>query len=160
MTEHNLASYFVLPLLELYPNSFKKDTYINTLITKDNRVVVHVTDLDQIDINAHVNYLFDLTYEENNYIIYEIPPMFKDDLKKFKIGRYRHYSEMAIDKIKKYSGLQYNIKQQGRYVTDKRILALLGSDILRTHLEHSLEVTISKEADLLDPPNETNFINL
>lgn len=99
------------------------------------------------DLRKHENYIMDYDPDpEHALFIFSIPDEFKDDYKLFREGKYSRFSTRLKDVIlgSKTSGKDYKI--------------LTKSESYRREMEEDLEVSISPDAELLDPPKESKEI--
>lgn len=182
--KHNLATYFMLPLLKLNHTNFGGDNFINCYITLTRQVVVVVKDKEEVtwEYWKHQNYVTDFDDQGTTTIIFELPSVFDKDYDNFVEGRYSKFDPITKDVIKKYSGLDYmrpagtvhGRTPDGELVYDTKgkpvmvpqhtshryLLALDKDPGLRAYIEAELETKIKDDAELLDKPSENEYIKL
>lgn len=151
--EMNLAAVLILPMLE---KSYRdwcgiiKDVYIgdylkpefsqNIMVLVNCKSPYYSNVLDECKRNTY----FITTYscDENlEMIVFKVPPHFEEDYSLFLKGRYSHLSQRLKDLVlgKATSGEVYTI--------------LYRSADYRKYLEEYFEVTLPKDAEVIDAPN-------
>lgn len=159
----NLCSIYVLPLLGLNRYSFgSPDKFVNSYIAEDDKhVVVECLHPYNSLITNHTNYKLNFDRDNSYFAVFEIPQYYKEDVRKFKEGKYSKFTDSAKNLIRKKSGLPYKVpKVGGRYESALELLVLDRAEELRKHLEDKLAVKISNEAELGSIPGEDNFFDL
>lgn len=160
-TTVNLANYYILPLLSLSKNSYGVGNFVNAFVSDKGEIVVEVLDYDKVPSNCvedHPNYLTDFSFEnENVIIVYSVPQDLQDTLTLFTMGKYSHFSAKAKNLIRKYSGLAYKMKKDGKEFTASLLQVLDRDPGYRAKLERDLGVKIDAEAELRSKPSENNF---
>lgn len=165
LNEHNLCTYFVLPLLKLNKFRFIADSnFMDSYLSTDNKFIyVKVLEVLFIrhQLDAHPNFVEVIKqYNGYTFIKYSIPLEFKPDVELFTKGQYSKLSRKAKELIIKYSGLIWETRnREGIMSSDIRLLALERSEILRRLWEDYLKVSISNDNELLSIPTEKTYID-
>ncbi len=159
----NLCSTYVLPLLGLNRFSFgSPDKFINSYVNEDDThiVVECVTQFSTIIIN-HPNFKFSMETNGNFVAVFEVPAFYREDVKKFREGKYSELSDSAKSLIRKKSGLTYKVPiPGGGYRSALELLALDKDKELKKYWEDTLGVKLSDNAELASIPGDDNFYNL
>lgn len=164
----NLCTYFVLPLLRLNKFSFISSNFIESYLTADGRcIIVHVYDTTLISrtVFNHPGYVGCVQNADNTiYIIYTLPPARYHDVQKFIEGKYSKMTETTKDLIRALSTLDYRYagNDKAAITTDGRLLALERHPALREAYEREfqLDVRLSPDDELLNPPGPRSFIDI
>lgn len=154
ISEDNLCTYFVLPLLKLSKVRFINSNFVNTYLTRQGReIVIKVYDLTLLSRTVYTHPNYKGTYCKDNffYLVYEVPRNWKRDVELFMSGKYSRMSKQSHEMIQYYSGLDYKKRTNDyRTVTDGRLLALTRSPMLRGMWVSELKLKI----DALDDDDE------
>lgn len=153
----------MLPLLGLNRFSFgSPDKFVNSYVTEDDEhIVVECTHPYSAIITNHANYKLGFNKGNCYFAVFEVPRFYREDVKKFREGKYSRFSKQAKDLICKKSGLTYRVPVAGGgYNSALELLALEKDKELRKYWEDKLAVRISEEAELMSIPDESNFYNL
>ena len=164
----NLCSTYVLPLLGLNKFSFgTPEKFINSYVNEDDtHIVVECTHPYSIIITNHANFKFSLQENESYLAVFEVPVFYREDVKRFREGKYSQLTDAAKNAIRKKSGLTYKVPVPGGgYRSALELLALDKDKALRRHLEETLSnptspVKISEDAELASVPGKENFYDL
>ena len=167
ISEDNLCTYFVLPLLKLSKISFIKSNFVETYLTHDgSHIVVQVYDLTLLSRGVSVHPNFKSMYIKDGffYLVYEIPKVWDNDVKLFMKGKFSSMTLKAHTMIRTYSGLDYKKKTgNGTTVTDGILLALTRSPMLRQMWidEFKLrETDLDENDELLSIPPDKSYIRI
>lgn len=160
----NLCTYFVLPLLKLSKVSFVKSNFIDCYITRNGRIIaVGVYMLSLLSRKVYTDeYAVTVTDETTgiNYILYETPSEWRRDIALFMKGKFSGMSNRAKDRIRTYSGLEYETPQgRKKKVTDGRLLALNRDPMLREMWENKYDVRLGEDDELLSIPGDKSYID-
>lgn len=171
VAEHNLSTWFLLPLIQLNKFSFGGANFVESYVNAAGTVLsVEVIDLRLCDsFQGHPEYIGEGNAEKHSFIFFELPGRWSTDFDKFKIGKYSELSDEAKQFIYAYSGLKYNAVDEGsgQSITDARLMALEKSDILRKKWEDELGVYVGKykkparldiNQELLSIPSSKTFM--
>jgi len=156
----NLCSCYVLPLLGLNQFSFgHHDKFVNSYVSEDNlHVVVECTHPYTSIITNHANFKFSFEKDGGQFAVFEVPVFYRQDVVKFKDGKYSTFSPQAKELVRKKSGLKYKSPtMSGKFETALELLALDKDIELRKYWEKLLDVKIAADAELMSVPDETNF---
>ncbi len=165
----NLCSIYVLPLLGLNRWSFgMPEKFVNSYLSEDNEhVVVECKNPHPAVITQHANFKFNFEKDGSHFAVFEAPIGYKDDLMKFRQGKYSKFSENAKNQIRKKSGLTYKvpIPNKGGYKSALELLALDKDKELKKYWETILSnpsspVVLDDDAELASIPGEDNFYEL
>lgn len=159
----NLCSNYILPLLGLNKWSFgSPDRFVSSYISEDDTyIVVECTRPYSTIITNHANHKLNFEKDGSYFAVFDVPQYYRDDIKRFREGKYSKFSESAKNLIRKKSGLSYKVPAiNGGFKTALELLALDKHEELRKHWEQELQVKIDKDAELMSIPGEDNFYNL
>lgn len=172
----NLSAYFMLPLLKLNVNSFNESNLENVYITTQMQVVVVVNNKEECDYDYTLdpNYVLDYDDNDKTYIVYQLGDEWGDDFLYYTKGMYSKMTMFAKDEIKKNSTLINVVKgtkdvfdEAGKFVgkqevreIDKRLRALDKDEVLRRHLETTLGIKLSPDAELWSKIKDSEYIKL
>lgn len=93
--------------------------------------------------------------------VFDIPVYNKEDVKKFREGKYSQFSDSAKATIRKKSGLTYKVPVAGGgYRSALELLALDKDKELKSYWEKLLQVKLAADAELASIPGDDNFYNL
>ena len=103
--------------------------------------------------------------ETDLFLLYRIPPKWMRDVELFIAGKFSKMSENAKKTILVYSGLPYHRAEDGRIVTDGRLLALYKHPMLKQMWERFIIDPNAKTPEelpdeLLTKPDERSYIDL
>jgi hypothetical protein len=167
ISEDNLCTYFVLPLLKLSKIRFINSNFVNAYLTRQGReIVIKVYDLTMLSraVYTHPNYKGTYYKDGFFYVAYEIPRNWRRDIELFMQGKYSRMSKQSHTMILTYSSLDYRKRTSDyRTVTDGRLLALTRSPILRKMWvkEFKLsETALDDDDELLPGFDERSCIDL
>ena len=163
LSEANLSTYFILPLIGLSKHDFGegncKDTFLG--VTGD---VIYVAFKDATLLPENTVGVLCVTAEDGTqYLRYGIPSMWAPDVAHYMNGKYGNFSEEAKQLIHERSGLANRVEKEGLVYTDFRLLALLRSPILveewKSHLYDPKDMSVLDmcDMDLLPKPVESNY---
>lgn len=159
----NLCSKYVLPLLGINQFSFGSPSkYVNSYVSEDDEhIIVECLHPYSTIITNHANFKLSFEKDRHYFAVFEVPVFYKDDIKRFREGKYSKFSESAKNTIKKKSGLTWRAPQAaGGYKSAPELLALDKDKELKRHLERELVVKIDDDAELASIPGEDNFFDL
>lgn len=159
----NLCSIYVLPLLGLNQWSFGSvDKYVNSYVAEDDEhIVVECKHPYSVIITNNANYKLSFEKDGNYFAVFNVPTFYRDDVKRFREGKYSKFTESAKNTIRKKSGLTYRSPVVGgKFNTASELLALDKDKVLKEYWEKELAVKISDEAELMSIPGEDNFYDL
>ena len=149
---YELPTYYLLPLvgvnfktLGVYKTGLNlKTTKINL---KTNQIVCEVHSINNVPLDCFKS----VSYKkiEGNTIIYKFPSHLTKTLDAFLEGRYSQIPESIKDWIIRYSGLDPR---------DDVIAGLYKKTVLKEKIERELAVKLSDDAELLEAPKATWFI--
>ena len=165
-TKINLSAYFILPLLKLNINSYGKDNFINSFVTKQGNVVVHIKDSALAgDYFEHENMVADVEEDGHTMVVYEIPSLWTNSFNAFVNSKYSEMSKAAKNQIvahAKANGLMYNqpTEVKGEMETSIIYHGLVKTQQFKESIEEQLGVKLSDEAELLSRLEEVEFIEL
>ena len=157
----NLATYYVLPLVELSENSFgdEGDTittdsnFINCFVTSQNHVAVKVESLDRTPSSLFKSpyYFTDFDTDEGSFLVFRVAKSYVEDVLRFRNGKYSQFSDSAKSRISIFTGL-----------SDKtRLIRVLSKDkILKKELEEKYNIRLSDNDEVKSMPHDENFITL
>jgi hypothetical protein len=167
LREHNLCTYFVLPLLRLNKFSFISSNFVNSYLSKDGRcIIVEVYDalLPSREVFTHPGYQGTAMKDNMYFLVFTTPQVRHRDVSAFMKGKYSKMSNSSKELIYELSGLDYKKPIEGKSLktTDGRLLALTRHEELRKAYERELDLEdgLSPDDELLDPPDERTFIDL
>lgn len=159
----NLCSKYILPLLSLNQYSFgTTDRFVNSYITEDDEYIVVecLHPFSSITTN-HTNYKLGFQRDGNYFAVFGIPDFYRDDIRRFREGKYSKFTESAKTIIRKKSGMTWRAPiAGGGYKSAPELLALDKDKELKKHLEEKLAVKIDNDAELVSIPGEDNFFDL
>ena len=157
----NLCSIYMLPLLGLNQFSFG-GKFINSYVSKDNQhIVVECSNPLTNQFLTNQNFRFALEKEGKYLAVFSVPPIYQEDITKFREGKYSQFSDSAKNVIRKKSGLPWKVpSSNGKVSSAKELLALDKDKVLKQYWEKVLEVELDNEAELISVPDERNFIDL
>lgn len=154
--EVNLATYLMLPLVELTKNSFGENgsNFVNAFVTTEGYLAVEVKSWEETPVSA-ANIIYYFTNFEldngNHMILYRVTGNLMKDVERFRDGAYSEFSQNAKDRI----AVAYNLKE-----TDQ-IIRILNADIrLRQKIADDLEVKLELVKEAKSKPAESNFIDI
>lgn len=159
----NLCSIYVLPLLGLNRFSFgAPERFINSYVSEDSlHVVVECTHPCSLVISNHANFKFEFKREEKHLAVFEVPIYYKEDVIKFKEGKYSKLSDSAKTLIRKKSGLTYKVPiPGGGFKSALELLALDKDKELKLYWEKRIGEKLPEEAELQSIPGEDNYYTL
>lgn len=159
----NLCSTYVLPLLRLNQFSFgSSDKFVSSYISEDDEhIVVECLHPFSAIITNHANYKLNFEKYGHYFAVFEVPIFYKDDIKKFRQGKYSKFTEAAKNAIRKHSGLTYKVPVMGGgFNSALELLALDRDKSLKKYWEDKIGVKIDNEAELMSIPGEDNFYDL
>lgn len=164
---HNLCTYFVLPLLSVNKQRFGGESnFLNSYLSEDGtKIYVEIVE-PQFIVETNLP-KFRLCRDSNkkDYLEFEIPSNFREDLNLFMKGQYSEMSTKAKQLIVEYSGLKYRKLEGTTYKTDIRLLALEKSETLRNFwiselYDFSHQSHISEDMELMSKPDEFSFLTV
>jgi hypothetical protein len=171
LNEYHLCTWYILPLLGLNVKSFGYDAFITRpvfvnsfiVMNREECIAVEVTDMymcpkEILQHHACVN----VVHATNSYIIYQLPVEWKQDFRKFILGKYSKFSDEAKQMIREFSGLKYEVVDAaGNYLTDAILMALDRHHVLK---QKWMEIIGTTEQyvpeELLSIPSLSSFITL
>lgn len=158
MKNHNICSYFLLPLLGLSVTHFG-DNFENSYLSPDkDEIYVKVKDLSLLSYEQQQQFSLVVTAAGTEYLMFRFPDMWKKDLDIFKLGKYSEMSDEAKDMIMNYSGLLNNLSTTG--MLDFRLAALRKEPVLAEMIAEQLDVSIDSVNELLEPPGERMYLTI
>lgn len=159
----NLCSTYMLPLLGLNKWSFgSPEKFVNSYINEDNKyIVVECTHPFSAIITNHANFKFSMETANSYLAVFEIPVYYREDVEKFRQGKYSQFTDSAKNLIRKKSGLTYKVPVPGGgYRSALELLALDKDKQLKKYWEDTLSVKLSDDAELASIPGDDNFYEL
>lgn len=176
LRKENLCTHFVLPLLKLSKFSFVASNFVNSYISKQSlpsktTIVVQILDMHLLSPNMMFHkdlirhYMDDKDYF---YLEFLVPSQWRLDITYFRTGRFSMLSKSAKDYIQRYSMLPYQYYDNGKIVTDFRLLALdkhpilkaMWEDLLSYNEAFSSVVELEDDAELMSIPGDESYIDL
>lgn len=167
------SSFYLPPLLGFNTKQeYGGDNFMRALMVADSEepqlmIFIKEKRLARRNYFLHPCYVHDIdvTYEDVNTgsvtftrILYNIPRQYHADYHIFAAGKYSEMSDDAKAQIRLYSGGNYKKPAGvGKYISDRKLLVLDKSPLLRAFLEKILAVTIDDEAELLDRPGVDDY---
>lgn len=172
LKRENLCTYFVLPLLKLNKGSFTASGFINCYLTSDlKRLAVKISDVILLPRKVTMHPEYSVTYRDDNgcyLVMFRLRSKWQKDVLLFSKGKYSRMSTTAKEAIIRFSGLPYHRLEDGKVVTDGRLLALEKHKVLRGMWEREMFTQTGKRLDdpdqflpdeLLSIPGEESYIN-
>lgn len=171
----NLCSTYILPLLGLNKWSFGlPERFVNSYVNEDDsHIVVECTHPYSATITQHANFKFSFERDNNHFAVFEAPVGYKEDIQKFRDGKYSLFSDKAKDLIRKRSGLSYKVPIPGKggFKSALELLALDKDKELKKYWEKMLStwedhpgsgsvVKLDDDAELASIPGQDNFFEL
>jgi hypothetical protein len=134
LNEKNLSTWYMLPLIELSVKSFGEFNFINSYqVTGKAIVAVSVRDpklCSAVRSNQYFKKLIEM--KDISHFLFDIPEYCRNDYRLFLEGKYSRMSDGAKQKIRKLSGLKYEVEDSvGNKLTDAIIMALDNHQVLR-----------------------------
>lgn len=173
---YNLSAYIILPLLKLNINSYGKDNFINSYVTKKGEVVVHIKNTEKAgDYYNHQYMIADVDEEDYTMIVYSLPEEWKEDFSLFLNSKYSQMSTFAKDQVtahakaneldwKKPTGRNKVIDgkrtNEPETTSSKLYHGLVKSELLKNMIEEELQIKLSKDTELIDVLDESEIIEL
>ena len=163
--EHNLSTYFLLPLAQLSKFSFGDSNFVESYVTPDgSTLIVELIDLNlSPDFSAHPEFLREES-GQNCFMYFELSKRWQPDFEMFKLGKYSQMSYEAKIMIYQFSQLVYrSISADGHEIIDARLRALTKDRVLREKWEAELGLNergntpLPEDLELLDIPSERCF---
>ena len=164
MYSRPIADYYVLPMVKVGVHSFAKNNLQSTFISTDlEKIVAEVNHFDLYDDANEFNEHFVGKYigpKDRKFILYWIPSFFRDDVVKFKEGRYSEFSDKLKNYIHAFSKLAFRkmMPNYRDYYTDPRLLALDKDEWLKRELEITLDVNLDG-MELISKPKKNVFLS-
>jgi hypothetical protein len=173
VTEYNLCTWFILPLIGLNKFSFNEGNFIQSYLTRDGQyIAVEVTDRNlcaHVQFNEH--YAGQKLLGEHELLLFVIPGAWTQDIDLFRQGRYSLMSEYAKKLIREDSGLTYRQEDadSANKRIDARLMALEKHPALKRQWQAELEVEtpvkgwrleIGDDLELLSIPSEDSYIEV
>lgn len=145
----SLVDYYLLPLLKINTKTFGV-YFLESKVTHSlDAIVVTVLKECREKYWEQDYYQTDFTQGNKTHIIYSIPEEYLDDVKLFAAGKYSQMSQKTKEVIYKYSGLWYNKRMENVVVTDKLLLALTKSPILRRWMINEFNIVVGRLSEPL-----------
>jgi len=156
----NLVTYYLLPLIGVNKNTFGrpfKSSFVNQLGTKIF-VELHHPMVSPIYREVET-FETEVKSEGGEFVIFNIPTMWRQDTRYFIDGLYSKMSKVAKKLIYNTSTLPYNLKIE-QFSTCHPILQALGkTKVLREHLLEVLNIEVLADSgEFIDKPPEDWFI--
>jgi hypothetical protein len=175
----NLATYYLLPLIELSKSSFgdagsinlktkelvitDKSNFINCYLSTENYIVVMVKHLNRVpdeSLSTH-NYFSDIEVEDAIHgkvtlILYRVDKSYLVDLTTFREGKYSRMREVAKNRIVIFNGWESKVHKENQPLYG----VLYRDPRLRQQIEDDFQVSLSPEDEVKALPDEGNFIDL
>jgi hypothetical protein len=168
--EHNLVTYYLLPLLGINQFNFGQDNFVNAFVdVAGDKLYVHVKDLYYIEDPYHSQwYHSTITVEGKNMIVFELPIKWKNTFTLFREGKYSLFTKAAKSTIIRNSGLRWKVETVDEEtnmpltMSDARLLALNRTDSLIKALAEDLNVdpVMLRDQELISPPKDSEFIKV
>lgn len=169
LNEHNLCTWYLLPLTGLNALSFGGGNFIDcyVVITESSMKVVGVSVRDLRickDLVNHPCFYGVSSFESGEQLImFSLQEKWTEDYGQFIKGRYSKLSEDAKEQIRSYSGLRYKVVSSAdeQSVTDAVLMALEKNEVLRNHWIELLGIPDEVMPDeYLSIPRPENFVKL
>lgn len=166
MSQHNICTYYLLPLIQLNKVSFGDGNFVDSYVTQDgNTLIVEVRDIRlTASQKTHPHYLREAVGSPHDFFYYELPSRWRADFELFCKGKYSKFSDCAKEMIYAFSGLAYNEPgENGKVITDARLRALTLDPVLRETWELELGLyerggePISEDMELVSIPSDKCF---
>lgn len=166
-----LTNYYILPMLKL------GKPFIEGLITSkvnpiDGKILIF-TNVQSDELYNHIDCVQEEVFSLGYIYTFDVPQIFIEDLFKFQQGKYSEFTELLKSYIIQYSGLQHNIptgkkvydvdpitkkvKKVQEVISNEKIMILFKDERYQLFLEELLDIELNQQ-ELLDKPNDTNFI--
>lgn len=156
----NLCTYFLLPLTGVNKSTFGEYRFRQCWLSRNHKELIvsankGVNQIIEKDLQKNQNYTWYSHVAGIDYFCLQIPEQFTKEVARFLNGKYSKFSEESISIIEKNSTLKFNYEVPGddSIVTDRKLLALKLSKVLKESLENDIGVHLSDDAELLDKPN-------
>lgn len=162
MKEVNLCTYFLLPLVGLNELSFGKENFSNCYLSRDlTKLYVRFYKVERLPASVSETSTMILK-NESNYLVFDIPLLWQEDVIKYIAGKYSELSLDAKQTIRQSSSLLYKTKVKGEVYTDFRLLALEKSpqlsDMWKEHLfEEKDYYLFDEQMELLAVPGQETY---
>lgn len=165
ISAHNITTYYLLPLIQLSKFSFGEANFIDSYVTPDGSTLI----VEVIDLRLSPDFTMHPEFKSESdgtpcMILFELPDRWRPDFELFKLGKYSQMSEQAKIMIYQFSQLSYrSTVDDGREVTDARLLALTKADILREKwvselgLDERGNAPLPEDLELMSIPTERCF---
>jgi hypothetical protein len=165
MTEVNLCTYFLLPLLGLSEHSFGESNFINSFLSEDGEsIYVRVYNAKYVPEGVRQGSVLVMTTDKEEYLEFYFPDLWVEDVRHFMDGKYSLMSDSAKHFIRLNSGLEYQEERNGLQFSDFRLIALSRSPVLieewKRHLYNEGELSIldtDPTTELLEAPEDYMF---
>lgn len=156
-----ILKYFILPLFDIAVNSVKPfflEAYVNREGNRLFLMLEHEHDFTSIETFDGV-----FSLQGKDFYVFSLDTHFNRDMKLLISGQYSKMSEMAKEKIRKLSGLNYNVynPKTNKNVTAAALLALEKHPKYREKLERDLKMKPGEydpEWELFDKASTGIFI--
>lgn len=153
----SLVAYYILPAVMMSYRAF--GPYFKSAHIDRDHTAVMVTLVRGCKEEYWKNQFFQLDYDKNGctYAVFRIPDSLRKDLDLFAEGKYSKMSDALKKRIYKHSGLLYNKQIDNLIVTDKRLLALTKSPILKQWVEETYKVKKGKNSEFIKLVNKESI---
>lgn len=152
--KESLVAYYLLPACQLSFKTFG-------LFFKDAKISRDFTTV-RVEMSAGCkepfweNLFYQTDWTENNttFAIFRFPQIFVADVELFANGKYSKMSDNLKKRIYRYSGLFYNKRIDNTIVTDKKLLALTKSPLLKEWIEATYKVKKGRNSEFIQIKNK------
>jgi hypothetical protein len=158
----NLCTWYLLPLTGLTRFSFGEGLFINSYLeAKKLWVIVQVPDLYLVPQKLRSHAIKQWQNDRGGFLAYQLLPIWADDVHLFITGLYSKFSNDLKAVIFERSGLTYKEPApNGGTVTDIRLLALEGKEVVQRYLEQELAVVMEADQEVLGIPPPESFMDV
>ena len=163
LNSFNLCTWYLMPLAGLNINSFGADNFINCFVVKGRQqiaVAVHDTVMC-MPMFFHPQYESVCKDFEFPVMVFNFPDLWKEEFDLFLQGKYSEMSDGAKDTIRAYSGLRYQVPDQGGVpLTDAVLMALERHESLKEKWLELLGEDTDLSGELLSAPKPQWFLEI
>lgn len=124
-------------------------------------IIVQVPDLNLVSARLRINCLKQWSNDRGGFLAYALPIKCSEDVYRYTIGAYSKFSFSLKSIIFERSGLPYQKPAlNGRTVTDIRLLALEGKEVVRNYIEEELHCIMDPDQEVLGIPSAESFMDV
>ncbi|WP_428743178.1 hypothetical protein [Tenacibaculum sp.] len=155
--KESLVAYYLLPACQLSFKTFGL-FFKDAKISRDFRTIrVEMSSGCKEPYWENLFYQTDWTENNITFAIFRIPDIFIKDVELFALGKYSKMSDNLKKRIYRLSGLFYNKRIDNTIVTDKKLLALTKSPILKEWIESTYKVRKGKNSEFIQLKNKDSI---